>query len=313
MTITQMEYLIAVDNYRNFADAARHCYVTQPTLSMQIKKVEEELNVLLFDRSKKPVLTTDIGRQIIQQARIAVQESNRIKEIIQNQKGDIKGELRLGVIPTVSPYLLPLFISKFMQKYPDVDLIVDELISENIISRLNQDLLDAAILVTPLNEASILEVPLYYEKFLLYISDEHPLTKRNQINYQDIDVSDIWLLKEGNCFRNQVINMCRDHFYHKRHQLRFESGNLETIKKIVDRQYGFTILPELAVLELDENESRHVRKFPEPEPVREVSLVMRRNFMKKKLLDLLLETILENLPHTILQNKNQNIISWREV
>ena len=311
MTITQMEYLIAVDNYRNFADAAKHCFVTQPTLSMQIKKVEEEFNVLMFDRSKKPVLTTDIGRQIIHQARIAVLEANRIKEIIQNQRGNITGELRIGVIPTVCPYLLPLFISKFMQKYPEVDLIIDEMISENIISKLNQDLLDAAILVTPLNESSIIEVPLFYEKFLLYISDEHPLTKRVQINYQDIDVSDIWLLKEGNCFRNQVINMCGDRFYHKRHQLRFESGNLETIKKIVDQQYGFTILPELVILDLTENESRHVRRFPDPEPVREVSLVMRRNVMKKKLLDLFHATILENLPDQLKNNKDKNIISWR--
>ena len=177
MTINQMEYLIAVDNYRNFADAAKHCFVTQPTLSMQIKKVEEEFNVLMFDRSKKPVLTTDIGRQIIHQARIAVLEANRIKEIIQNQRGNITGELRIGVIPTVCPYLLPLFISKFMQKYPEVDLIIDEMISENIISKLNQDLLDAAMFVTPLNESSIIEVTLFYEKFLLYISDEHPLTK----------------------------------------------------------------------------------------------------------------------------------------
>ncbi len=311
MTVTQMEYLIAVDTYRNFASAAKHCYVTQPTLSMQIKKVEEELNVLIFDRSKKPVLTTDVGRQIIAQARIAVNETNRIFELINNQKDEIKGELRIGIIPTISPYLLPLFIADFMHKYPGIDLIIDELVSEQIIQKLNNDTLDAAILVTPINEASIVELPLFYERFLLYISEKHPLMKRNKIDYSDIDTSDIWLLKEGNCFRNQVINMCGDHFTHKRHQLRFEGSSLETIKRIVDSQYGFTIMPELSTLEMTEDQKHKIRSFPSPEPVREVSLIVRRSFMKRKLLTLLQEEIIAHIPKTILKNDKSTIISWR--
>ena len=311
MTVTQMEYLIAVDTYRNFAEAAKHCYVTQPTLSMQIKKVEEELNILVFDRSKKPVLTTDVGRQIIAQARIAVNETNRIYELINNQKDDISGELRIGIIPTLSPYLLPLFISDFMHKYPKVDLIIDEMVSEQIIQKLNNDTIDAAILVTPINEASIVEIPLFYERFFLYISEKHPLMKRNKIEYSDIDTSDIWLLKEGNCFRNQVINMCGDHFTHKRHQLKFEGGSLETIKRIVDSQYGFTIIPELATIELTDLQKQKIKPFPSPEPVREVSLVVRRSFMKRKLLNLLQEEILAHIPKTIMENDNSQVISWR--
>lgn len=311
MTLTQMEYLIAVDNHRNFAEAAKSCFVTQPTLSMQIKKVEEELNVLIFDRGKKPVLTTDLGRQIIQQARVTVQESYRIAEIIESQHGEIKGELKIGIIPTICSYLLPLFVPKFMQRYPNVNIIVEEMFSEQIIAKLNNDLLDLAILATPLEEPSIVEVPLYYEKFVLYVSDRHPLYKKDFIDIHDLDLSDVWLLKEGNCFRTQVINICSERNNHKRHQLRFESGNLETIKKIVDRHFGITILPELAILDFGENEKKHIRRFIDPEPVREVSLVMRRNFMKKGLIDLLHKSILEDVPKEIGLNTNQNIISWR--
>lgn len=311
MTITQMEYLIAVDTYRNFAEAAKHCYVTQPTLSMQIKKVEDELNVLIFDRSRKPVLTTDVGRQIIAQSRIAVNETYRISEIINNQKDDVAGELRIGIIPTLSPYLLPLFVSGFMHKYPDVNLVIDELVSEQIISKLNNDLLDAALLVTPINEASIVEIPLFYEKFLLYVSEMHPLLKKNKIEYSEIDMSDIWLLKEGNCFRNQVINMCGTNDKDQKHQLKFDGGSLETIRRIVDSQYGFTIIPELASLEMHEGQLEKIRHFPSPEPVREVSLIVRRSFMKRKLLNLLQEEIIANIPKKILSNDKSQLITWR--
>lgn len=311
MTITQMEYLIAVDTYRNFAEAAKHCFITQPTLSMQIKKVEDELNVLLFDRSKKPVLTTDIGRQIIQQARVALAETNRIKEIIDRQKGAVRGELRIGVIPTVSPYLIPLFVSDFINRFPEVELVIDELTSDKIITKLSQDLLDAALMVTPLNESTFIELPLFYEKFLLYLSQDHPLLNKVHVNYEDIDLSDILLLKEGNCFRNQIINLCGEYATHKRHQLKFEAGCLETIKKMVDRQQGFTILPQLAVDGLTESEKRRVRQFPSPEPVREVSLVVRRNFMKKNLLELFFDTIKANIPPHIVVNPDVNTISWR--
>ena len=208
MTITQLEYIIAVDTYKNFAEAARHCFVTQPTLSMQIKKIEEELDVLIFDRSKKPVLTTEIGMQIINQARITVQEAYRIKEVIQLQKDEIKGELKIGIIPTLSPYLLPLFVTKFMQKYPEVNLIVEELLSENIIDKLNNDILDVGILVTPINKSSILEIPLFYETFSVYMSTTHPLSEKSNIDFSELDINEMWLLKEGHCFRSQVINIC---------------------------------------------------------------------------------------------------------
>ena len=209
MTLTQLEYLVAVDTYRSFAKAAKHCFVTQPTLSMQIKKVEEELSVLLFDRSKKPVVTTEMGIQVTNQARIILQEAGRIPEIIQNQKDEIKGELHIGIIPTLSPYLLPLFITKFIEKYPEVTLVVEEILSSEIIDKLKNDRLDVGVLVTPLNDRSIIELPIFYEKFFIYMSSKHPLFNQKQIDLKELDVSDMWLLQEGHCFRSQTLNMWR--------------------------------------------------------------------------------------------------------
>lgn len=311
MTITQLEYLIAVDTHRSFAEAARHCYVTQPTLSMQIKKIEEELNILVFDRSKKPVLTTDIGRQVINQARITVQEANRIREVIQNQKDEIKGTLKIGIIPTLSPYLLPLFITKFIQKYPEVNLVIEELMSNQILDRLHSDLLDVGILVTPVNQSSVLEIPLFYERFIVYMSSEHPLSERNKIDFKDLNIKEMWLLKEGHCFRSQALNICGEsNQIENKNRLRFESGSLETLKRIVERQYGYTLLPELATLDLAKDKMKYVKYFNDPQPVREVSLIIHRSFMKKKLIDLLRSEILLHIPENLKSKERGRLIEW---
>lgn len=310
MTITQLEYIISVDTYKSFAKAAKHCYVTQPTLSMQIKKVEEELNVLIFDRSKKPVLTTEIGVQIVKQARITLQEAYRIKEVIQNQKDEIKGELRIGIIPTLSPYLLPLFITKFIKKYPDVNLVINELMSEKIISNLGNDMLDVGILVTPINNTSIVELPLFYEKFMVYMSTNHPLSSQSEINFKDLDVNEMWLLKEGHCFRNQAMNICGEGAFKGNNQLRFESGSLETLRRIVEKQYGYTLLPELATLDLNEEHKKYIKTFDKTEPVREVSLIIHRSYMKRKLIDLLKAEILDNIPELLKDPKRGKLINW---
>ncbi len=310
MTITQLEYVIAVDTYKNFAVAARNCFVTQPTLSMQIKKIEEELGVLLFDRSKKPVLTTDIGHQIIDQARITVQEAYRIKEIIQTQKDEIRGELRIGIIPTLSPYLLPLFITKFMQKYPEVNLVVEELLSDGIIEKLNNDILDVGVLVTPIKTPSILEIPLFYESFSVYMSTTHPLSKKSNIDFSELNINEMWLLKEGHCFRSQVINICGENGFNNNNQLQFESGSLETLKRIVEKQYGYTLLPELATFDLPENQQKYLKDFKDPKPVREISLITHRSFMKKKLIELLQDEILSNIPQTLKDKNRGRLIHW---
>jgi len=308
MTLTQLEYLVAVDTHRSFARAAKHCYVTQPTLSMQIKKVEEELNVLLFDRSKKPVVTTEMGIQVINQARVILQEAGRIPEIIQNQKDEIKGELHVGIIPTLSPYLLPLFITKFIEKYPEVTLVVEEILSSEIIKKLKDDRLDVGILVTPLNEKSIVEFPMFYEKFFIYMSTKHPLFTKELINLKELDVSEMWLLQEGHCFRSQTLNICGE----KRNEnarLIFESGSLETLKRIVEKQFGYTFLPELATIDMESSSMKYLKSFQNPEPMREVSLITHRSFIKKRLINLLFEEIKAHIPPHLLEKDRGRIIN----
>ena len=308
MTLTQLEYLVAVDTYRSFAKAAKHCFVTQPTLSMQIKKVEEELSVLLFDRSKKPVVTTEMGIQVTNQARIILQEAGRIPEIIQNQKDEIKGELHIGIIPTLSPYLLPLFITKFIEKYPEVTLVVEEILSSEIIDKLKNDRLDVGVLVTPLNDRSIIELPIFYEKFFIYMSSKHPLFNQKQINLKELDVSDMWLLQEGHCFRSQTLNICGEK-KNENTRLRFESGSLETLKRIVEKQFGFTFLPELATIDMEPSSTKYVKPFQKPEPMREVSLITHRSFIKKRLISLLLQEIKTHIPSYLLDKDRGQIIN----
>ncbi|MGB0863036.1 MAG: LysR substrate-binding domain-containing protein [Saprospiraceae bacterium] len=310
MTIIQLEYIIAVDTYKSFAEAAGKCFVSQPALSMQIKKIEEELGILIFDRSKKPVLTTDIGAQIIAQAREAVRQSYKIKEIVENERDEMGGELRVGIIPTLSPYLLPLFITKFLKKYPNVKLVIEELLSSDIIYKLNNDLIDLGILVTPINKKSLVEIPLFYESFMLYASKTHSFANRTKINVDELKLDDMWLLKEGHCFRTQVANFCADKSWENTGQLRFESGSLETLKRIVEHQSGYTLLPELATYGMEASKIRYLKSFNEPKPIREVSLVIHRSFMKKKLIDAFQEEILTNIPSTLKSKNKGKVINW---
>ncbi len=313
MTLTQLEYIIAVDNLKSFARAAASCHVTQPTLSMQVKKLEEDLGVLLFDRSKKPILTTDIGQRIVAQARTIIREANRIPGIIQDEQETVKGELRVGIIPTLGPYLLPLFLPHFMQAYPDVQLNIQELLSDEIMHKLQADQLDIGLLVTPIKADGFTEVPLFYETFVVYMSTSHPLSEKDMINFDDLNMDDMWLLQEGHCFRSQVVNICSDNEPATYRGLRFESGSLETLRRIVEKQYGYTLLPELATLELSEElYSKHVRTFRNPQPVREVSIVLRRSFMKRKLVDLLQNAILESVPDILKNSKRGRVVEWRE-
>ncbi len=307
MTITQLEYVIAVDTHRSFAKAANHCYVSQPALSMQVKKIEEELDVLIFDRSKKPVITTDIGQKIVEHARLILKEVERMHEIIQYQKDEIRGTLRVGIIPTLSPYLVPLFINNFIEKYPDVNLIFEELLSEEIIEKLNTDLLDVGILITPMDCNSVVELPLFYEGFILYGAASEPLMKKKEVSINDLNINDMWLLKHGHCFRMQTINICSDQKAGATQQIKFESGSLETLKKMVESRFGYTLLPELAVVDMDEQKKKNIRHFQSPVPIREVSMVIHRSFVKRRLIESLRDEILNNVPESY-KNKNRGLL-----
>lgn len=307
-TLTQLEYIIAVDTYRSFGTAAQRCFVTQPTLSMQIRKAEEELGVLLFDRSKQPVIPTDIGELIIEQARVVLRENQRLHQLIDEFRDEVGGQLRMGIIPTLAPYLLPLFVGDLVRRYPKLQLHVHEYTSQEIIQALQNDRLDVGILVTPLRQPQIREMPLFYEEILVYLHPDHAFSQRPQVPIGELRGSDIWLLSEGHCFRNQMINLCAlsEHQW-MRLPFEYESGSLEALKRLVDKEGGFTLLPELA---LDPDEQSRVRHLS-PAPLREVSLVYIRNFAKWKILKLLAQQIQQAIPAALLGKERGQVVEWR--
>ncbi|ACU06411.1 hydrogen peroxide-inducible genes activator [Pedobacter heparinus] len=308
MTLVQLEYIVAVDTYRSFVGAAEKCFVTQPTLSMQVQKLEEMLNVKIFDRSKQPVIPTEIGTQIIEQARLVLQESLKIKEIISNQQQEVSGELKVGIIPTVAPYLLPKVIAAMMEKFPDLKLLIWEYTTEDIIHHLKTGVLDCGILATPLVDAVIEEVPLYYENFVTYISKNSKLYKKRTIDANDLEDENIWLLNEGHCMRSQVLNICRSTKHNRLQGLTYNTGSVETLIRMVDRNNGATLLPELALEELSSRQLSKVRHFKSPEPVREISLVTHKNFIKKRMLNALKEEILAVVPKAMRQKKKRDVV-----
>ena len=309
MTFVQLEYVIAVATYQHFARAAEHCYVTQPTLSMQIHKLEKELGIKIFDRSKQPVVATEAGKQVIEQARRIIAEKNVLAEKVQSFKGVLTGELKVGIIPTLAPYLLPLFITRFTKKYPDVKLTVNEITTEVLITRLREGRIDAGILVTPLNENGIKEQPLFYEELMAYVSRKNEAYQKTYVLPQDIDPNKLWLLEEGHCLRSQIVNLCElrkasregSHF-------EYEAGSIETLRRMVELNDGITILPELATLTLNNKQLELIRHFKKPTPMREVSLVVHRDFVKKRLIDALRKEINDSIPEKIRANKSAGVV-----
>ena len=309
MTFVQLEYVVAVDTCRHFAMAAGRCFVTQPTLSMQIQKLEEELGVKIFDRSKQPVVPTEAGIEIIEQARKILAEKNVITEIVQAKKGVLTGELRIGIIPTLAPYLLPLFVQNFSKKYPHVKLIVQEMLTEYIIARLREGRIDAGIVVTPLQEKGIKEHVLFYEELMAYVSKKNAAYKKTYVLAQDIDPEKLWLMEEGHCFRSQIVNLCElrkasemsAHF-------EYEAGSIEALRRMVELNDGITILPELTTLDMDNKRLQLIRHFKKPAPMREVSVVVHRDFVKKRLIEVLKEEIVAAVPEKIKKNKSANVV-----
>lgn len=309
MTLVQLEYIIAVDTCRHFARAADSCFVTQPTLSMQIQKLEEELEVKVFDRSKQPVVPTQAGKEIIEQARQILAHRDLLLENVKDRKGELTGELRVGIIPTLAPYLLPLFVQSFNKKYPKVKLIVNELMTEFIISRLREGRIDVGILVTPLQENGIKEHVLFYEELLVYVSKKNTAFKKQYMLAQDIDPNKLWLLEEGHCFRSQIVNLCElrkasesgSHF-------EYEAGSIETLRRMVEMNDGITILPELTTLDLTPKQQKLLRSFKKPAPMREVSIVVHRDFVKKKLIEALKKEIIAAVPEKIKNNRSNYVV-----
>jgi LysR family hydrogen peroxide-inducible transcriptional activator len=291
MTITQLQYVLAVAEHRNFTLAAEKCFVTQPTLSMQIQKIEEELNIQIFDRSKKPIQLTEIGQQIVNQAKNIVNEADRMQDIVEQQKGFIGGEFRLGIIPTIMPTLLPMFLNNFIKKYPKVKLIIEELNTDEIITRLKNGHLDAAIAATPLQEEKIKEIVLYFEPFVAYIPETHHNYFKAEIEVDDLNVDEILLLQDGHCFRDGILNLCKSVSKNELNRFQIQSGSFETLIKLADEGLGITLLPYLHTLDLKEKDRLKLKHFKEPKPAREVSLIFPKTELKIQIIDALRSTI----------------------
>ncbi|MBI1779930.1 MAG: LysR family transcriptional regulator [Sphingobacteriales bacterium] len=307
MTLIQLEYIVALDTHRHFAIAAEKCFVTQPTLSMQIQKLEEELGVKIFDRTKQPVIPTEIGANIIAQARVTLRDSNMIKQLISDQKDTLSGDLRIGIIPTLAPYVLPPLYKIMREKYPLLNLIIKESITEEVIHELKNNRLDCAIVVTPLNDASIKEEVLFYEELFVYVSKKNALSTKKYVLANEIDPNQLWLLEEGHCFRSQILNLCELRKASDFH-FKYETGNIETLKRMVDKSDGITILPELAVMEFTKAQLKLVKRLKQPSPAREVSIVTHRDHIKTKLIKTLKEEIINIVPAPMQKLQNKKIV-----
>lgn len=308
MTITQLSYVLAVAEHQNFTKAAEKCFVTQPTLSMQIQKLEDQLDVLIFDRSKKPIELTDVGRKIVTQARNIVNESYRIQDIVDQQKGFIGGEFKLGIIPTIMPTLLPMFLKSFIKKHPKVKLKIEELTTDEIISRINDGHLDAAIVSTPLELDTIKERVLFYEPFVSYIPSSHRLHQNKKIAVSDLDINDMLLLEDGHCFRDGVINLCKAFKKNTEEKFQIESGSIETLIKLSNEGLGMTLLPYLHTLDIKENEKQNLHYFKDPTPAREVSIIYHKSELKMQIIEAL-QSVISGIIRGAIAFQNVEIIS----
>lgn len=308
-SIQQLTYLVAIDRYRSFSKAAEACFVTQPTLSMQIKKLENDLGLSLLDRSKQPLKFTKLGEQIVEQAREALSELKVIDDLIDQSKGKVAGELKVGIIPTIAPYLMPLFLGDFLRKFPEVELIVTEYKTEEIIERLNNESIDVGILATPLKIASIVETPLFYEKLLAYADRDLSKSTGNRIDLDKMLSKKLWILSEGNCFRNQTFNLCSlNQTKYKNLEFNYESGSIETLMRLVDREGGSTIIPELALDAITEDQIDRVKFIGDENPLREISTVTRRRGLKESIINAMRETIMDSVPKAVIENENNGVV-----
>lgn len=308
LSLVQLQYLTALDEHRHFIKAAQSCFVTQPTLSMQIKKLEEELEVKLFDRSKQPIIPTDVGILVIEQAKKVLNETRKIENILLEYKGKVTGDLNVGIIPTISPYLMPQLISQISKRYPEIRLNVRELMTEDIVSLLQKDHLDVGIVATPLEIEGMVEKPIFYERFCLYLNPNHPAYDLDEVDAKMLLEDKLWLLSEGNCFRDQAVNLCAlRHSSALKNSFNYESGSIETLIRIVNLEGGATVIPEWASLDLKPEEKKHIRSV-RGNSVREVSLIFTRNFAKAKLSEAFYSTLQACVPAQLRKNTGKKVV-----
>lgn len=312
MTLTQLSYIVAVAKHRHFGAAAESCFVTQPTLSMQVQKLEEELGIEIFDRSHQPISTTPLGAALVEQAQVVLAEADKLKALSAEEVDVIADVLKVGIIPTLSPTLAPKVVDWFSRHHPKTEIFLEELQTKDLMARLKDGSIDLGLVVTPLEDPHLIEKPLFYEPFYLYVAPDHPISKLKSVTPDSLHMDDLWLLTEGHCFRDQALKVCGDRKRRKTtSRAMFESGSLETLRKMVDRSGGYTLIPALTLEDLDESRrKKQVREFAAPAPSREVSLVHSRVYKRRATLEALSQAVREGLPKDYLKLdfKRQNRI-----
>ena len=309
MTITQLYYILAVAEYSNFTKAAKHCLVTQPTLSMQIQKLEDELKIQIFDRTKKPIELTNVGVKIVTQAKTILAEVERVNDIVDQEKGFIGGEFKLGISNSIMPTLLPLFFKSFISRYPKVKLNIEELKTNDIINRIKEGNLDGGIVSTPLNLEDIKERVIFYEKLVGYISENHRLKDKTLIEISDLDINDILFKENDDSLRNMVVNMTQNEDTTQNNIFNLKSDSIEMLVKLTNEEMGMTVLPYLNTLDLKTHEIKNLRFFKNPHPAREVSLIYNISELKIQIINSIHKTISENIKDLIKYQKDIKIIS----
>ena len=303
MTLQQLEYILAVERYRHFGRAADACNVTQPTLSAMIGKLEEELNAKLFDRNRQPICPTPVGEQVLRQAKEVLAQADSIKDIVEEEKHSLNGTFRVGILPTIAPYLLPRFFPQLMKKYPTLDIRVREMKTHEIKEALLQGDIDAGILAEIEGLEEYEQTHLFYEKYEGYVSREDTLFAKETLRTSDVASSrDLWLLDEGHCFRDQMVRFCQMKSS-QTSQLAYNLGSMETFMRMVESGKGITFIPELAVMQLSGEQKELVRPFAIPVPTRQLILITNRNFIRQTLLDVIVKEIQASVPKEMLKMK----------
>lgn len=295
MTLQQFEYIIALEKFRHFTKAAEYCNVTQPTLSAMIQKLEDELEVKIFDRSQQPIAPTPAGLLVIKQAKEALVQAEQIKNIVQEQKQDVAGKFTLGILPTIAPYLLPRFISLLMKKYPKLELRIAEMKTHEIKRALLNGEIDAGVLadIEDLEEYNISH--LFYEQYMAYVSKSCPLDEKQLVKSSDLQNHQLWLLDEGHCFRDQMVKYCQIKSAQDS-QMTYSLGSIETFMRMVESGCGVTFIPWMAVQQLSESQKELVRPFAIPVPTRHLVLATNKNFIRNTILTAIIEEIQASVP-----------------
>jgi len=303
MNLQQLEYIIALSELKNFSRAAEYCKVTQATLSAMVKKLEEELNVVIFDRKNSPVLVTDLGKEVILQAKKVLLEANELRNVSHFNKNKVEGSIRIAIIPTIANALLPKILKKILKNFPQLQLHINEYTTQNIIRLLREGDIDIGILATPLGLEDIEESILYYEMLMVYGT----LVKdRKYLLPEELQEHKIWLLEDGHCLREQTIQLCS---LEKKKEIpenfTFEANSFETLLNMIDDFGGLTLIPELYYQTLPTSKKQKVSFFQSPIPVREISLVYFRPFAKHRIINALTDAIREIVAPELLSGKYQ--------